>query len=179
MGVSFSYGWNVCTISKVIGINKEKHMWLPNNLYISAYRWERINMVSKYLMHMHITAELKATSFIFKIFTFWGCGGPKRTDFNNCHFGGGVAFKGLMSDNFHFGRMWWYCNNWFWTISTLIGSVDIKRIALQWFLPWDNVVFLKRLIFNYFHFWKMCHSWKDWFCVHFTLGWCGVMRGLI
>ena len=47
------------TISKVIGINEEKEICLPNWEYITGHRQERINMVLKCLEHMHIIAELK------------------------------------------------------------------------------------------------------------------------
>ena len=50
----------MCTISKVIGINKEREICLPNREYMSSHTWERINMVVKCIEHMHITAELKA-----------------------------------------------------------------------------------------------------------------------
>ena len=52
--------FEMCTISKVIGINEEKEKCLPNREYLSGHRWERINMVVKCIVHMHITAELKA-----------------------------------------------------------------------------------------------------------------------
>ena len=45
---------------KGIGINQEKEIYLPNKEYISSHRWEGINMVVKYTVHMNITAELKA-----------------------------------------------------------------------------------------------------------------------
>ena len=51
---------HVCTISKVIGINEEKVICLPNMEYKSGQRLERINMIVKCIVHMHITAELKA-----------------------------------------------------------------------------------------------------------------------
>ena len=33
---------------------------MPNKEYISGHKWERINKVGKCILHMHITAELKA-----------------------------------------------------------------------------------------------------------------------
>ena len=41
-------------------MNKEKEMHLSNMEYISGHRLERINMVAKYVVHLHITIELKA-----------------------------------------------------------------------------------------------------------------------
>ena len=38
----------ICTISKDIGINKEKELCLPNKEAISSYGCERTNMASKY-----------------------------------------------------------------------------------------------------------------------------------
>ena len=34
---------------------------------ISGYRWERINMVAKCIVHMYITAELKPTGFLVNV----------------------------------------------------------------------------------------------------------------
>ena len=49
-----------CAISTVIGIYKEKEICLPSKEYISGQRWERINMVVKYIVHIHIYAKLRA-----------------------------------------------------------------------------------------------------------------------
>ena len=56
------------TISKVIGTNKEQEMCLPKKEYISGHRWEGKNMVVKWTVHMHITAELKACWLLVKIY---------------------------------------------------------------------------------------------------------------
>ena len=53
----------MCTISKVIGINKGE-ICLPNKEYISGHRWERISMVVKCLVHIHITVHLKPSDFL-------------------------------------------------------------------------------------------------------------------
>ena len=47
MGFSICKDTNVCTISKVIGINKEKGICLPNKEYTNGHRYERANMVYK------------------------------------------------------------------------------------------------------------------------------------
>ena len=51
---------HVCTISKVIGINEEKEICLPGTEYIISHRSEIITMVVKYLVHIHVTTDLKA-----------------------------------------------------------------------------------------------------------------------
>ena len=57
----FSIDTHVYTISKDIGINKEKEIYLLNRESIkSGHRLERTNMVSKCIVHMCISAELKA-----------------------------------------------------------------------------------------------------------------------
>ena len=38
---------------------------MSNMEYISGHRWKRINMVTKYIVHMHISAKLKAYWVIF------------------------------------------------------------------------------------------------------------------
>ena len=38
---------HICIISKVIGINKEKDICLPNKEYISCHRYEKTNMADK------------------------------------------------------------------------------------------------------------------------------------
>ena len=66
--LSFNTSWvlvfvkdtHVYTISKVIGINKEKEICLRDMECISCCRRERINMVVKCIVHMNITAELLA-----------------------------------------------------------------------------------------------------------------------
>ena len=62
--VSLSTSWgslfcidiHVCKISKLIGINNGKSL---NMQYITGHRYEkRKNMVAKYIVHVHIIAEL-------------------------------------------------------------------------------------------------------------------------
>ena len=60
MAISICIDTHVCIISKVKGIDEEKEICLHNREYISCHRLERINMVIKCIVHMHITAELKA-----------------------------------------------------------------------------------------------------------------------
>ena len=50
----------VCTISKDIGINKEKEIILPNNQYISGHRCERTTMVAKCEMFMNCSKDSQA-----------------------------------------------------------------------------------------------------------------------
>ena len=52
--------------SKFIGINKGKEIYLPNKEYISGHRCKKINMVAKYIVHMEITAELKANWLVLE-----------------------------------------------------------------------------------------------------------------
>ena len=47
----------MCTISKVIGINMEKEICLSDRECISGHTGEIINMLAKYIVHRHITAE--------------------------------------------------------------------------------------------------------------------------
>ena len=63
----FCIDTHVCTISKVIGINEEKEISLPNREYISGHIRERINVVVRCIVHMHITAQLKAYWLLFLI----------------------------------------------------------------------------------------------------------------
>ena len=51
---------HMCTTSNVNGINEEKETCLQNMEYTSYHRVERINMLVKCIVHMHITAKLKA-----------------------------------------------------------------------------------------------------------------------
>ena len=43
----------MCTISKPIGINKEKEICLPNKEYICDHRCERANMAAECKIHMN------------------------------------------------------------------------------------------------------------------------------
>ena len=63
LALLFFIDTRVCTISKVIGINEEEEICLPNREYI-CHRLEKINMFVKYILHMHIAAELKAYWFL-------------------------------------------------------------------------------------------------------------------
>ena len=74
-GLIFCKDVHVCTIWKVFSINTEKEICLSSREYTSVYRWERINMVAKYIVHMHmhstyITAELKADWLILITWNF-------------------------------------------------------------------------------------------------------------
>ena len=61
----FCIDTHVCTNSNVIGTNKEKEMYLPKKEYISGYRWERINMLAKWRLHMHITWDKSLLAVFF------------------------------------------------------------------------------------------------------------------
>ena len=50
----------VWTVSQAIGINTENKIFLSNKEYINGHWWYRINMATKCIVHMHITADLKA-----------------------------------------------------------------------------------------------------------------------
>ena len=81
------------------------------------------------------------------------CGGLKRTDF--CQF-------------FHCWRKWWFSKDWFLAVSTLRGCGGLKRLNFNsfqfgrmWglertyvgkFPHWEDVVVLKGLILDNFHF---------------------------
>ena len=87
--------------------------------------------------------------------------------------------------------MWWSWKEWYWTISTLRGLDGLESTHFQQFTNWADVVVLKEqtffllfpllegvvvmkvLIFNNFHFRRMCWSWKDSFVSISTLGRCG------
>ena len=56
----FGIDMHRCTITRVIGINKEIELCLPNKEYISGHIWGKRNMVVKFIVHIPITAELKA-----------------------------------------------------------------------------------------------------------------------
>ena len=58
IGINILWSYT-CIIFKGIDINKKKKC-LPNKEYISGHRWERIDMVVKWMVHIHVTAELKA-----------------------------------------------------------------------------------------------------------------------
>ena len=45
---------------KFIGVNKDKETCLPDKEYVSVADKKSINMVAKCIVHMHITAELRA-----------------------------------------------------------------------------------------------------------------------
>ena len=44
---------------------RENEICLPDREYLIGYRWERINMDVRCIVHMHIAAELKPTGFLF------------------------------------------------------------------------------------------------------------------
>ena len=58
-GLVFCTDTYLCTVSKFSDIHQEKKIHLPNREYISGHRWERINMVTKCIVHVHITVEHK------------------------------------------------------------------------------------------------------------------------
>ena len=137
------------------------------------------------------------------IFHFGRNGNLERTDFFYFPFEDVLVLKGLIFNNFHFGRMWccwkhwfwrcfhlrrvwWPCNDWFCTIFTYWGCGGVKISDLFWiffslercgwfgqFQLWEGVMILKGLIFNSFQFGNMSWSWKDWVRMIALLGWCG------
>ena len=72
-GLVFCVNAHLCTISKGTDISKEKEKSLSNREYISGHGWERINMVAKYIVHMHITTELKSYWLLFDKHSQCGC----------------------------------------------------------------------------------------------------------
>ena len=60
MGINFLYTYTCLYNFKCISINHERETCLLNKEYISEHKWEIINMVVRFIVHMHITAELKA-----------------------------------------------------------------------------------------------------------------------
>ena len=97
----------------------------------------------------------------------------KWSDFLQCPLlNGVVVLKGLIFNNFQFGRMWGSCKYWFWICFSLggHGSLEINDFGCFYI---GDVVFLKELIFHNVHFWTVWWSWNDWFSLIFNLGGCG------
>ena len=101
-----------------------------------------------------------------------GCGYPKRTNFwqfplqrdvvvlkaqivYSSLWEGVEYLKGLILYKFHFGRVWWSCQDWFW----------------------QGTVVFKWLILDSYWFRMVLWTWKDWFVISCTLGgWDGLER---
>ena len=110
-------------------------------------------------------------NWFWTVSTLWGCGGPERTDFEQCLLWEGVVVGcgGLERTHFEqflFGRVWWSWNNWFWTVSTLWGCDGLERTDFEQFLLWEGVVVSNELILDSFYFGRVWWSWKNIWEMH-------------
>ena len=149
--------WTVSTLGQGVVVLKEL---ILNSFYFGRVWWSWQN-------------------WFWTVSTLGGCGGLKRTDFEQfLTFGQGVVvIKELILKTFYFGRVRWSWKNWLWTVSTLEGCGGrcggLERTNFEQFLLWDSVVVLKELILNSFYFGRVWWSWKNWFLTVSTLGGCG------
>ena len=102
---------------------------------------------------MVVLKELILKKFLLCEGVVVGSGGLERTDFEQfLLWEGVVVLKELILKSFYFGRVWWFWNNWFWTVSTLGGCDGFERTDFEQFLLWKGVVVLKELILDSLYF---------------------------
>ena len=118
--------------------------------------------MKKNILHQfyHYITTLCQCNYIIIISTLGGCDGLVRTDFGQLALWGRCGvLKGLIFNNFHFGRLFCVERDWFFTIYSL-GGCDI----------------LKGVILDNFYF-ERVWSWQDSFWTVTTLEWCdGLQR---
>ena len=125
---------------------------LGNLLGDSAHQVDTIALLRRWSWKGHLSVILGKTVFWYSLFR-----SPRRQLLGVSV----LALQGLILENFHFRREWWFWNNWFLSVFIFIEAGGLERTDFGNLLLWEDAVVLKLLIFDKWYIGRIGWPQKD------------------